>query len=334
MNKWTNGTIMRNSKNNENELGLKEKYPKILIEFENIVRDGRKYNLIDRFFHYSIEEIKMLENIDKQDLTKNIKNDILKEIENIFSELRINLINKIKYCFGLHSFSSYLNNRKTTIFDNPSLLGISPFLFDQFEWECVIINEIKKSGYSITNLYNVEKMITNNLEEALFRLDKEEFVCLYGWNKKSMSANELFYLIRSRMFETARKSKSPELVVKELIKKHTVINAQKISLTGNFNEGKLINKIFEGFGVKNIKLSNDEKNDIRAFVSQNFKNSAGKSLKHREIINKSFFNLHIKLFKNILIANRKALRCERKDIARIINKTLPELGELKTIENY
>ncbi|XDZ53084.1 hypothetical protein FlaCF_0132 [Flavobacterium tructae] len=334
MNKWTNGTIMRNSKNNENELGLKEKYPKILIEFENIVRDGRKYNLIDRFFHYSIEEIKMLENIDKQDLTENIKNDILREIENIFSELTINLINKIKYCFGLHSFSSYLNNRKTTIFDNPSLLGISPFLFDQFEWEHVIINEIKKSGYGITNLYNVEKMITNNLEEALFRLDKEEFVCLYGWNKKSISANELFYLIRSRMFETARKSKSPELVVKELIKKHIVINTQKISLTGKFNTGRLVEKLVEGFGKKNIKLTDDEKKDIQSFVSQNFKNSAGKQLVGSEIKNKSFFYTHLKLIKHILGSNSEEIKCNNKEISTLINKTFPEFLDVKTIENY
>lgn len=325
---------MESSKNNKKELGFKEKYFKILFEVESVVQDGKKYNIIDRFFHYSIEETRMIKDIDTQNLIEEYKNDILKEINSVFNELKINLIYKIKYCFGLHSFSSYLNSSKTVIFDNPSLLGISPFIFDQIEWEYIIVNEIKKSGYDIASLYNIEKMIINNLEEALFRLNKEEFVCLLGWDIKRVSTENLFSLIRTRMFETVKKSKSPELVIKEIIKKNTVVNSSRIVLTGNFTTGKLIDKIIEGFGSKDIKLSNDEINYIKSFVSQNFKNSKGKNLGFQEIKNKTFFNLHKRLLKNILVTNRKSLRCEQKDISRIINNTLPELGELKTIENY
>src|SRR5690606_15900709 len=160
--------------------------------------------------------------------------EIFKEIEIVFKEFKTNLIYKIKYCFGLHSFSSYLKNGKTVIIENPFLLGISPFLFDQFEWEDVMISEIKKSRYDITNLYNIELMIRNSLNEALYRLDKEEFDNLQSWTKNKISPEGLVLLIRNKIFETTKSAKSTDSIIKEIVKKHTVINSSRIILTGNF----------------------------------------------------------------------------------------------------
>ena len=316
------------------ELDFKDKYPMIFSDFENIVRDGRKHNIIDRFFHYSIEETKMIKDINNQNLTEEIKHEIFKEIEIVFKEFKTNLIYKIKYCFGLHSFSSYIKNGKTGMIENPFLLGISPFLFDQIEWEDVMISEIKKSRYDITNLYNIELMIRNSLNDALYRLDKKEFDNLQSWTKNKISPEGLVLLIKNKIFETTKSAKSTDSIIKEIVKKHTVINSSRIILMGNFTTGKLIDKIIEGFAAKNIQLNNEERNDIKSFVSQNFKNSKGKNLAFKELKHKDFFNHHKILLKNILIANKKSLKCEDKDISRIIHKTLPELGELKTIENY
>ncbi|UWY29360.1 hypothetical protein N4T20_05345 [Flavobacterium sp. TR2] len=308
--------------------------PRILLEFERVIQDERKYNIIDRFFYYSIEETRLINNIIKEKLEIEIELSIVQELHKAFRNLKNKLIGQIKYSFGLHSFSDYLESGRTVLFNNPFLLGISPFLFDQLEWETIILKEIKDSSHSKSNFYNIQLMIRNNLRETLFRLDKEEFENLHGWEKEKMSESELYHLIIDRVFNAVKRSKNPESIIKEIVKKNTVVNSSRIVLTGNFTTGKLIDKLIEGFGAKNIKLGTDEINDIKGFVSLNFKNAKGKNLEFQEIRNKTFFNLHKKLLKNILVTNRKSIRCEQKDISRIINKTLPELGELKTIENY
>lgn len=78
---------------------------------DNIIQDGRKYNLIDRFFHYKIERENLYEKISKAKFTKeNVKlnrvefstlhNEYLKEID-----LKIkDLIKIIKNSFGIDDF--------------------------------------------------------------------------------------------------------------------------------------------------------------------------------------------------------------------------------------
>lgn len=329
--KWTNGIILE-KKYNSSE--YKDKYPIVFSKVENVIREGRKYNLIDRFFHYSIEETEMLKNIDFQNLSEDAKQDISKCIEVKFKILKFDLFSTIKYCHGLHSFNDYLNNTKSIILDNPSLLGISPFIFSQTEWEDMILKEIKSSGYTRENHYNVTLIIRNCLKETLLRLDKENFENLRMWEDETMSTTQLFRLVDNKIFETVLKSKSSESVIKELIKKNTVTNSSRIILKGNFTTGKLIEKFNEGFGTKGIKLNNEELNDIKNFISLNFKNSKGKNIEFQNISNRSFFSHHKKLITNILIINIKNIGCEKKDIARLYKKTFPELVELKTIENY
>lgn len=315
-------------------LDLIDYNPRILSAFENVIKDERKYNIIDRFFYYSWQETELIDNIIRENLGEESESKIIRELYKAFGALRKKLVYQIKYSFGLHSFKDYLNSGRSVLFNNPSLLGISPFLFTQTEWQIIVINDIKNSSHSKSNFYNIQLMLRNNLNEALFRLGEDYFEKLHGWEEEKMSDEGLYCLIENRVFETVNKSKNHESIIKEIVKKNTVVNSSRIVLTGNFTTGKLIDKLIEGFGAKDIKLGTDEINDIKGFVSLNFKNAKGKNLEFQEIRNKPFFNLHKKLLKNILVTNRKLLRCELKDISRIINKTLPELGELKTIENY
>lgn len=327
MNKWINGIIM------ENNLELK---------IENIVREGKKHNMIDRFFHYSIEESYLIEYIENQNLPEEIKQEALDNLYNEFYKLKMNLVYKIKYSFGLHEITSYFILNKPIIINNPLLLGISPFLFDQIVWENVILNEIELGGYNIANSYNLEKMIKNSLDDALYRLDKEEFNSPFRWQYQGyipLDSDFLFALIQNKVFNVLENSKSQNQTIKELIEtslanKNLADNHRKIPLTGNFNTGKLRDKLIAGFGKNNIKLTADEKKDIQSFISQNFKNSAGKGLGVSEIINKSFFYTHIKLIKHILVLYRKEIKCTNKEISILINKTFPDFFDIKTIENY
>ncbi len=311
------------------------------LKIESIVREGKKHNMIDRFFHYSIEESYLIEEIENQNLPEEIKQEALDNLYNEFYKLKMNLIYKIKYSFGLHDLTSYLFADKPIIINNPLLLGISPFLFDQIVWENVILNEIELGRYDIVNSYNLEKMIKNSLDDALYRLDKEEFNSPFRWQYQGyipLDSDFLFALIQNKVFNVLENSKSQDQIINELIEKNLANknladNYRKITLTGIFNTGKLIEKIVEGFGKKNIKLTDDEKKDIQSFVSQNFKNAKGKRLSFSEFKNKPFFYPHLKLIKHILISNSKEIKCTNKEISILIHKTFPYLEE-KTIENY
>ena len=146
----------------------------------------------------------------------------------------------------------------------------------------------------------------------------------------------MFSLVVDEIFDLEENPKSTESIIKNLIKKNIEVQVSKIALYGNFTTGKLIEKIIEMFAKKSIKLSNENIEDIKSFISQNFKNSKGKNLGYKEIKNKSFFNEHLKFIKSILIdcIKKGNIKCTEKEIARRIHKSLPELGELKTIENY
>jgi hypothetical protein len=327
MNKWINGIIM------ENNLELK---------IESIVREGKKHNMIDRFFHYSIEESYLIEDIENQNLPEEIKQEALDNLYNEFYKLKMNLIYKIKYSFGLHDLTSYLLVDKPIIINNPLLLGISPFLFDQIVWENVILNEIELGRYDIVNSYNLEKMIKNSLDDALYRLDKEEFNSPFRWQYQGyipLDSDFLFALIQKKALNVLENSKCQNQTIKEFIEeslanKNLVDNYRKITLSGNFNTGRLRDKFLQRFGKNNIKLTADEKKDIQSFIGQNFKNSAGKGIVVSEIKNKTFFYTHLKLIKDILVSNSKEIKCNNNEISILIHKTFPEYLNVKTIENY
>lgn len=316
MNKWINGIIMEN------------RYSNLKLKVESIIREGRKYNMIDRFFHYSIEETELKKDIDRLDLTEDDKSALRSELFSDFYLIEHKLKESIKKNYGIYDFEVYAKTDKKSIIENPALLGITPFLFDEDEWVRFMGNDIKKCKNA--SLYDIEGIIMSSLSDSLNRLDEDSFLLHMPPSSFAFySAIGLFSLVVDDIFEMIENSDSTEFN-----KNESSGQLNRIRLTGNFNTGKLIDKLIEGFGIKNIKLSDVEKKDIQSFVSQNFKNLAGKRLVFSEIKNRNFFYTHIKLIKSILLANKESIRCNNKEVSILLNQTFPELVNVKTIENY
>lgn len=322
MNKWINGIIMENRYNN------------LELKIENIIREGRKYNMIDRFFHYSIEEMELKKDIDKLDLTDDDKGALKAELLSDLWLIEQTLKEEIRKSFGIYNLEDYTKNGRKSILENPMLLGITPFLFSaEDDWVKFMKNDIEK--YKTTCFYHIENIVMSSLLDSLNRLDTNHFILHTSLSSFSVySAVGLYSLIVDDIFEMIENSDSTEFKTNQFNKDESLGQLNRIRLTGNFNTGKLIDKLIEGFGIKNIKLSDIEKKDIQSFVSQNFKNSSGKRLVFSEIKNRNFFYTHIKLIKSILVANNKSIRCNNKEVSILLNQTFPELVEVKTIENY
>ena len=140
----------------------------------NIIREGRKYNMIDRFFHYSIEENELKKIINNLDLNENnreaLKSDLLSDL--YFEEH--NLKGKIKESFGISNFEVYAESDKELIISNPNLLGISPFLFDESDWIRFIKNDIHKCKN--INFHYIESIVMSSLTDVLNRLEQDYFI--------------------------------------------------------------------------------------------------------------------------------------------------------------
>lgn len=320
------------------EQELRIEIPQFFEKIEMVISNSKKYNLIDRFFHFSIEKNKLIKYVISLEIEEKIKLELLNNL-GLLDFQKTEVIEKIKKCYGIESADFYKNSDRILFINNPNLLGISPFLFEQNTWAEIIIDDIRKSNFKSEDLNQLYNKIECCLNETLERLDKNDFNGLIldnKWNKEISSSSDMFSLVVDEIFDLEENPKSTESIIKNLIKKNIEVQISKIALYGNFTTGKLIEKIIEMFAKKSIKLSNENIEDIKSFISQNFKNSKGKNLGYKEIKNKSFFNEHLKFIKSILIdcIKKGNIKCTEKDIARIIHKSLPELGELKTIENY
>jgi hypothetical protein len=326
--------------NKISEQKLRIEFPQFFEKIDTVIFESRKYNLIDRLFHFFIEDNELLKYVNSLKVEEKIKIELLNYIGLLDSEIDL-LVEKIKKCYGIESVNFHKNSERILFIDNPSLLGVSPFLFDQNIWADIIIDDIRKSSYKVGDINQLYAIIKNCLNETLERLGKKDFDDLRyngynGWKEEISTSQDMFSLIVDDISSLDKNPKSTENIIKNLIKKNIEIQVSKIPLYGNFTTGKLIEKLIEMFAKKSIKLSIENIEDIKSFISQNFKNSKGKNFRSKEIKNKSFFNEHIKFIKSILIdcIKKGNIKCTEKDIARIIHKSLPELGELKTIENY
>ena len=324
--------------NKISEQKLRIEIPQFFEKIEKVISDSKKYNLIDRFFHFSIEKNELIKYVISLEIVEKTKLELLNHL-GLLDFQKTEVIGKIKKCYEIESVDFYKNSDRILFINNPNLLGISPFLFEQNTWAEIIIDDIRKSNFKSEDLNQIYNKIECCLNETLERLDKNDFNGLIldnKWNKEISSSSDMFSLVVDEIFDLEENPKSTESIIKNLIKKNIEVQVSKIALYGNFTTGKLIEKIIEMFAKKSIKLSNENIEDIKSFISQNFKNSKGKNLGYKEIKNKSFFNEHLKFIKSILIdcIKKGNIKCTEKDIARIIHKSLPELGELKTIENY
>lgn len=305
----------------------------LAVKLEKIFKKGMKYNMIDRFFYFLKEEKKLKKIINSTPefgyWEEPFKHEFLRELKFKIETLK----EDIKKSFGISHYTAYVNSEKTMIIDNPYLLGISPLLFEHNEWKNIIINDVSKRNFN--SIYDIETILMASLREALYRLEINEFlVNEENKNTTNYSTNALFSLIADDIFEIIEDSKNIQNIENESGQKKETKQDTRISLKGYMNTGKLITKITEGFGKKGINLSEDERTNIQRFVSQNFKNSAGKQHIKMEISNRNFLITNIKLIKSVLLANKEQINCNNLEISRLIKNTFPEYLGLKTIENY
>lgn len=324
---------------------------KVLYIFEN----GKKYDILERYFYFEIEEKKLRIEIDNLDLSEDEKREFCSELFYVhllptckpFSQETYLLVKKIKDSFGLSNFEDYSKNQKTSIIDNPNLLGISPILFSTEDWKKFILHDIEKSNISSLNYY--AKKIISCIDDALFRLDKDFFIISKtSENKSSFSgytAMRLFSLIEDDIDSICFINYDNEVSTKdEIITDNLPLHSKvenRIVLT-DYTTGELIDKLIEGF--KGRALDTDQKLEIKKFVSRIFVNKKGKRHSYNENIDRDFIAENIKLFKNVLMGLTKVEKCEKnnkreinwsnKQISKLIQDVIPNHLNVKTIENY
>ena len=258
--------------NKISEQELRIEFPQFFEKIDRVIFESRKYNLIDRLFHFYIENKEMSKYVRSLKLDMNVGLELINYIGILHAE-EINIISKIRKCYEIESIDSYINSDKVSFVNNLDLLGISPFFFKQEEWTQIIIEDIRRSNYKPTNLSELYVKIETCLNDTLERLGKKDFTDLtaFGkWNKNTPS--DMFSLLKDDILELDDNSKSTENIMKDLIKWHTETQLNKIVLYGNFTTGKLIERIIEMFAKKSIKLSNENIEYNKRFKRQKFKN--------------------------------------------------------------
>lgn len=318
--------------NKVSEQELRTKFPIFFEKIEWVIFESRKYNLIDRFFHFYIEKNEILKYVISLKLDINTGLDLVNYIGLLDLEIGL-LIEKIKKSYGIESVEFYKKTNKKIFIDNPDLLGISPFFFGQEEWGEIIIDDIRKSSYEVDDINHLYNMIENCLNETLERLDKKDFnsITRGKWDKEVSTPSDISTLVIDGICDLDNNPKSTENIMKNLIKKESETKT-KISLNGQLTTILLSQKIIAKFNKEKVELNGINKSDIKNFVSQNFQNYKGRCLVTKEIKNKRFFINNLKHIGLIMIVLEEYFN--NNDVARALNKTFPELGEVSTIKNF
>lgn len=318
--------------NKVSEQELRTKFPIFFEKIERVIFESRKYNLIDRFFHFYIEKNEILKYVISLKLDINTGLDLINYIGLLDLEIGL-LIEKIKKSYGIISVEFYKKSKKKLFIENPDLLGISPFLFEQEEWGEFIIDDIRKSSYEVDDINHLYNRIENCLNETLERLDKKDFnsITRGKWDKEVSTPSDISTLVIDGICDLDNNPKSTENIMKNLIKKESETKT-KISLNGQLTTILLSQKIIAKFNKEKVELNGINKSDIKNFVSQNFQNYKGRCLVTKEIKNKRFFINNLKHIGLIMIVLEEYFN--NNDVARALNKTFPELGEVSTIKNF
>lgn len=317
--------------NKVTEQELRTKFPIFFEKIDRVILESRKYNLIDRLFHFYIESKEIHKYVRSLKLEIDNGLELINYIGILHSE-EINIISKIRKCYEIESVDSYINSDKVSFVNNLDLLGISPFFFEQEVWSEIIIEDIKKSNYKPGDFKELCVKIETCLNDTLERLGEKDFTNLtyFGkWNK--VAPSDMFTLLEDNIFDLDNNTKSIESIMKNLIKKESETKT-KISLNGQLTTILLSQKIIAKFNKEKVELNGINKSDIKNFVSQNFQNYKGRCLVTKEIKNKRFFINNLKHIGLIMIVLEEYFN--NNDIARSLNKTFPELGEVSTIKNF
>ena len=170
------------------------------LKVNRIILDSIKYNLIDRFFHFAIENNILMDYINSLTVTDEIKLELIHNSFLIHNEIE-SVIEKIKNCYGIQSTTFHVESERILFLNDPNLLGISPFLFNQNQWIKIIVEEIRKSKHIENDINYIFKIIKDCLNETFERLGVSEFSDLrykfYSdeWSEEILTANDMFALI-------------------------------------------------------------------------------------------------------------------------------------------
>ncbi|HFG0578090.1 TPA: hypothetical protein ACGFUY_001940 [Flavobacterium psychrophilum] len=277
-------------------------FKKFELKLEKVLQKGKRFNLIDRFYYYSIKERQIKNQILKLNLTEDEYHEFVSLIFIDFGSREHELKSAIIESYGLSGIKAYSDTKKATILSNPNLLGISPFLFriNTNEWYDYLKNDIAK--YKNFNIYHIQQIILNCLNDSLGRLDLKHFETrnIHTRKVENLSSDDLFYLLVDDIFEVIENSGLNEnaekgkekfiesLKLKSLIKDKLEINlpfekADKVLkkyFEINFKEK--YNEIYPGFRIflkvlcnevsmeteiKSINLTNEEVKKMIGFFS-------------------------------------------------------------------
>ncbi|SNB30433.1 hypothetical protein NO004_560093 [Flavobacterium psychrophilum] len=229
----------------------------LTLKIEEIIIESKKYNLIDRFYHLNIESNKLYKYINSLEADFYKKMSYIGYITLIQNEID-ELIDKIKNCYGIWNPKFHLETQRTLFLDNPNLLGISPFLFDQEDWRKIILNEIEKLKYIEKHTNPIFWIIDGCLKDTFYRLQINEFSELQGithfykgWDESIKTSIDVFSLIVDECFDIGKNSEeqiaskkySQEFVENQILDQ-SITSKLKINTTFEVAD-KVFKKYFE-----------------------------------------------------------------------------------------
>lgn len=295
---------------------------KIRINFQktldNIIFDSRKYSLIDRLFHFAIENSILMDYINSLVLSDEKKLELIHNSFTIYDEIDT-VIDTIKNCYGIKSIDFHSRSTKILFLDNPSLLGISPFLFTQIEWQNIIVDEIKKLKYKSDDINPIYDIIKNCLDDTFQRLRVDEFrdlrYKLYSdeWSEDILTANDMFSLIVDKFIENSNKLDFDELQLKQ----------EKSFLKAEMIKSSIANKI-------KINLPFDDADKI---FKEFFKSMCSQE---RATLLYDDFSAYLKIIYKKLPLNTKlkSLKITEEEIKKLIKFFSEYKVTSKTLDNY
>lgn len=309
-------------------------FKKFELKLEKILQKGKIFNLIDRFYYYSLKKNQIKNQIVKLDLSQDEFSEFSSLLFIDFESREHELKSAIIESYGLSSIKAYANTKKATILSNPDLLGITPFLFrtNTNEWYDFLKNDIEK--FENYNFYDIERIILNCLNDALSRLDLNTFTTrnIYSRTIENVTSDGLFSLLVDDIFELMENHEFEGINQNNLIKNTSI--DQRIILD-IYTTMDIVDGLIGSFKSPNT-LNDNQKIEIRKFISKLFKNKNGKQLKYNEEINENFISEKIQHLINTLNSKEifKHMNWNKITICKLISQINPIQFNINTIKNY
>lgn len=323
---------------------VKRKYKHLFKQYKYILLESLKFDVVERYYFFAVEKQKIAIEIREIKCKRIFKSRLYSFFEKAISRKQYSLIFRIRHCYGLHVFSSYMRSNRSTVLSNPSLLGLCPLLFDEVEFKYLIINDIKNSGFVNDSFYNISKILTNCFDDSLKRLNVKGYESEYHWKESIITTDYLLKILKQyKLYEEISDLQPTDerlkLLVKEGINKNDGID-RRIVLINNYSQKELIEDISKSIisanvNTTNFKLTKENTEDLRNFIFTGFKNLKGKNGSPKAFNDISFLTDNIHTIKVSLkkLSNEQKFVGTEKMISETIALCLEGLKNTKTIQN-